>query len=291
VASIGVGDDVGSFDQRLAIGAQQLFQPRVCLSLCRTSDLGSNGRLLLVADAPPEIRDAGWGALLRSQHQHAVMSAALHLNAPQAGERGLYTAEQQARDEQQLQELRDQVRAQTGDLEKLKNRLRSRSEVDELPIHQLDDEAAPRRPARRSVDSSGSPLSVQASSSLGFGRGDEVHPRASNDKQRDEIKALSAELEKVKDEANSKIDAANERIRALRRDRDEARAESTRLQAEARNLDADVARLRSEMRQIDEQKEDLLGIVEDLHQACVGAGLESAGRESIDSIAANSLLR
>mmetsp|Transcript_91468 Transcript_91468/g.295973 ORF Transcript_91468/g.295973 Transcript_91468/m.295973 type:complete len:306 (-) Transcript_91468:352-1269(-) len=278
MTSVGMGDTY-AFEQHLGMGAQERFQPRICLTLFQTSDLGPGGKLLLAPDAPSDLRSARWGALLRSQHQHAVLSAALHLAerdaaaAPSVGEGP------------RAEDLHAQVDAQARDIERLRAQLRagasnhygggcgSGSGGEGLPVRQLElSSSAQPRQARR-----------QPRSEDGRGESEEELAR-SNEAKRAEIETLKSDLEQMQEEANSKIDGANERIRALRRNRDEARDEVPKLRDEAGRLNGDVGRLRKEFAQLAEEKEVLLGIVEDLHQTCVNAGLEAAGRRSIDSV-------
>merc|ERR1712061_279738 len=110
--------------------------------------------------------------------------------------------------------------------------------------------------------------------------------REANNKQKTQIESLRAEVESVRLEANGKIDAANERIRALRRDRDESLREGERLAGEIKTAAAQKEEVTMEAKQLSDQKEALLRIVEDLHQTCVGAGLQTS-RRSIDSITNN----
>lgn len=260
----GAGDDGASFDERLADGALQLSQLRVCLSVCKTSELGPHGRLLLAADAQPEARIENWGALLRSQQQHAMMSSALHnmqmqMQSCQASENSPQkaAARREGQTQAQFQKLEEHVQAQAKEVEELRHQLR---------------------------EAQGSPSSGGPSSRRGMAAG--VHAeqiRISNASKRSEIEALRSELSKLSGEANSKIDQANERIRELKCDRDEARGEAQRMQIEGKRVATETRGIEEEMQLLHDQKEALLGIVEDLHNSCVGAGLHSAGRQSIDN--------
>lgn len=84
VAGIGLltGDDGNAFTQALLTGPRQLFQPKACISLCKSEDLDSAGKVLWTASATRQQKIALWGPVLRSQQQHAIMCAAQHLQAP-----------------------------------------------------------------------------------------------------------------------------------------------------------------------------------------------------------------
>jgi len=294
VASIGLGDESGAFDQKLVDGPRQLFQPRVCLSICKTADLGPTGKLLLSADASAEARAAQWGPLLRSQQQHAIMSAALHLQGSQAADT-LMSTQERSRAAARIQDLRGRVRAQAEDIEELRRQLR-----------EAEDRLASTRDVREHLPGSlGGRRPLGSSDRLGttelkHGPGLRTEPlertlaieaeaeqlQSKNEKQQVQIESLRSEVEHVRQEANTKIDAANERIRALRRDRDESLREGERLDAEVREIAGQKEELINENRQLSDQKEALLRIVEDLHQTCNGAGLQ-ASRRSVDSITAN----
>lgn len=105
------------------------------------------------------------------------------------------------------------------------------------------------------------------------------------DQQREEAHNVQMELDKISTEANGKIEAANDRIRTLRSRRDEAEQELQTLKASTLPLyQEEKNKMEAENRQLSEQKEALLRIVEDLHQTCIAAGLNTAGRQSIDNI-------
>jgi len=272
VASIGLADDSAAFDQKLAEGPRQLFQPRVCLSVCQTPELGPSGRLLLTADASNETRNERWGPLLRSQQQHAVLSAALHLHGLQAGDSPV-VAEDRAKAMQKMQEVRARMQAQAEEIETL--RAKSSQGGGVLPWPDLVKEP-------QVMDLHADPLQKTVALEM-----ETETIRSANQKQKAENERLRTDVERVREEANTKIDNANERIRALRRDRDEAQREFRTLQGEVQRLHTTQNDLLAETRQLAEQKDALLQIVEDLHQACAGAGLQTVGRQSIDSITAN----
>merc|ERR1740121_2923637 len=103
VASVGLSDDASTLDQSLVLGPRQLHQPRICLSVCRTGDLGPNGRLLLSQEATPDVRVERWAALLRSQQQHAALSGALYNGG--AKEKISQSSEQKAREERMREKI------------------------------------------------------------------------------------------------------------------------------------------------------------------------------------------
>merc|ERR1711920_876979 len=96
--------------------------------------------------------------------------------------------------------------------------------------------------------------------------------------------ALTDELATIGDEANGKIEAANERIRSLRKERDDALRDQEQAVADNRQLCLSIQELNSEKGKLAEQKESLISIVEDLHQACTTAGLSLHERTSMDTI-------
>merc|ERR1719223_1727806 len=111
-AGVGYSDEL---EQKIADGAEQLLQPRVCLSICKTADLGASGKMLLTPDAPHEARVVQWGPLLRSQQQHAVMSTAMHAQNLQGGDSPAKAA--------RLQDLRDRVKAQAEEIADVRREL------------------------------------------------------------------------------------------------------------------------------------------------------------------------
>jgi len=255
----GLADSVSSVSseampaQDLLAGAQRMSSPRICLSVCRASDLGPNGRLVLGPDAPAELRANWWGALLRSQQQHAMMSVALHAHGPLANGAEDCGAEPRRR-----------IEDQAKDIEALRSQLQDA--VESPTLGGFSD-----CPTHRSLFND-----------LGVERA-----RSANEKKRAELQELRSELDRVSSQANEKIDLANERLRELKRDRDEARAEAARLQTQCYSLRQECDHLHAESHQLAKDKEELLLIVEDLHNSCAGAGLSSAGRQSIDSTLAN----
>jgi hypothetical protein len=100
-----------------------------------------------------------------------------------------------------------------------------------------------------------------------------------------ELDGVRGDLDTLSTEANRKIEAANDRIRTLRQRNSEAENELNQIKSTTLPLlSGEKATLEAENRQLAEQKEALLRIVEDLHQTCVAAGIETAGRQSIDNM-------
>jgi len=257
VASVGLGDDPNAFDQGLIVGARQLNQPRVCLSVCRAGDIPANGRLLLAADTPPEVRAERWGALLRSQQQHAALSAALYNG-------GREEAPQRTQDQRSRQErARERCDTQAAEIEDLRRRL-----------------AEGQRQCR--TPPSGSPRERQNAESK---EAEAARLRRENETTRAELEARRLELDKIREEANSKIDGANDRIRSLRQDRDEAR---DRIRQGARDVEVgaqEVSQLRSDNAALAGNIKELNDILHDLQQTAAAAGLNmTIGRRTIDSL-------
>mmetsp|Transcript_85911 Transcript_85911/g.170525 ORF Transcript_85911/g.170525 Transcript_85911/m.170525 type:complete len:415 (+) Transcript_85911:79-1323(+) len=267
-ASAGYGDESTNFEQKIADGAKQLLQPRVCLSICKTADLGACGKLLLLPDAPPEARERQWAPLLRSQQQHAIMSTAMHTQSLQGDD----SSDAAAR----LQELRNRVKTQTKDIEDVQRELQETE----------DRLATTRGPPHRNRDCAGDRSVPEGPGGTVAKEAQLEQLRAANAKQKAQIETLRVEVENVRQEANSKIDGANERIRSLRRERDEHQANADRATEEAKQLTQQTEELADETRQLEEHKRALLRIVDELHQTCETAGLQ-ASRRSIDSITAN----
>eukprot|EP00927_Polykrikos_kofoidii_P057000 TRINITY_DN51102_c0_g1_i1.p1 TRINITY_DN51102_c0_g1~~TRINITY_DN51102_c0_g1_i1.p1 ORF type:complete len:443 (-),score=64.30 TRINITY_DN51102_c0_g1_i1:23-1351(-) len=302
VASIGILDEDGSlFDQRLVDGVRQLMQPKACFSICKSADLGIAGRLVMQADAPDADRVLRWGALLRSQQQHAIMSAAFHLQSPQLQE------DPPSEGAMQIRQLGDRLRSQSATMQELRKKLEDSEEKFGT--------ADPKPPRAQATDTSRSDVandgcvdSVETLENMlaaqkkdlsslrelveksrkvetpELSNTDESQSSAAN---RNQVEALQASVAKLKEEASRKIETANERIRVLREERDELFQEGQRVISETEIIISHREELESENRQLLEQKQALLRIVEDLHQTCVGAGLESDGRRSLDEVTLN----
>lgn len=272
VASIGLTDEDAAFDQRLVEGARQHFQPRICLSICKTSELPASGKLLLQVDAAETSRCNQWGPLLKSQQQHSVLSKVLHLHISTAVE-SPDAVEQTARTSQKLREAQGRAASQLTEVTEMRRRL------EEANAHLAEERAAaPRR-------STGTSLAAGAAPPPFKEHGEED---AASAQWQLEVERLRQEVGNVSLEANGKIDAANDRIRTLRRERDDARQEAERMRAEVTQLNDQQAQLSEETHELSEQIQALLRIVEDLHQACMGDQVYLDNmRQSIDSITRN----
>jgi len=332
VASLGFLnlDDGTSFDQAITDGPRQLGQPKACISVCRTANLGPTGKIIWSADNPPEQRAAGWGPLLLSQQQHALLSTLQHQRSGQA-------ASLPVGDSPGAQELQERNRQQVEEINRLKAELDSahgqllqqpqqgraqpsnslfRTQPNIPPMNAAADtppqaatgtgglSVTQARPPGCSQEAQAQIQSqVQRIADLeGYLSDAEARERTAEQRLRNAVqeaedaKALAeqsraeatnvqAELDKISSEANLKIEQANNRIRTLREGRDKAEQDLQQCKnGTIAKLDDDKANLESENRQLAEQKEALLRIVEDLHQTCIAAGLNTAGRQSIDNI-------
>eukprot|EP00927_Polykrikos_kofoidii_P065940 TRINITY_DN61630_c0_g1_i1.p1 TRINITY_DN61630_c0_g1~~TRINITY_DN61630_c0_g1_i1.p1 ORF type:complete len:730 (+),score=171.16 TRINITY_DN61630_c0_g1_i1:47-2236(+) len=82
VASVGLladGAENEAFDQAIMNAPRQLFQPKACLTLIRTSDLPTSGQIAWMEDVANAHRTAFWAPLLRSQRQHVLLCQAMFL--------------------------------------------------------------------------------------------------------------------------------------------------------------------------------------------------------------------
>jgi hypothetical protein len=334
VASLGFQDEGASFDQAIQEGPKQLAQPKACISVCRSADIGPTGKVLWTADAPPESRASWWAPLLRSQQQHVMLSAALFLKSERQAAQleSSSTAGYPSQPSQPSPELQDRLRSQVEEIDKLRSQLdaahsqmqqqqldfqrqqqaqqaqpsnslfrtqpnlppgpqRSGGQADDngmggLSITQghrgpspYDQEAQARRLAgmeTRLADAEA--REHRAIEDLRAAVDDADHAKAEHHR-------VQQELDKISSEANKKIEAANDRIRTLRSQREKAENDLQQVQSTTIPLlQEEKSTLEAESRQLQEQKEALLRIVEDLHQTCIAAGLNTAGRQSIDNM-------
>eukprot|EP00930_Biecheleria_cincta_P040063 TRINITY_DN27482_c0_g1_i1.p1 TRINITY_DN27482_c0_g1~~TRINITY_DN27482_c0_g1_i1.p1 ORF type:complete len:420 (-),score=74.78 TRINITY_DN27482_c0_g1_i1:46-1146(-) len=257
-----LAEDRNYLNQKLVDGPRHLFQPKLCISLCRLEDLDKSERLVLTSDASHDAREAQWSALLRSQQQHVTMSTALHSYAAHANGYA-HASPQQDRDSaaRQIEDLTAEVRHRSQRLQELRRRLQQ-----------------PQNGRAYAADTS------EPHDFISQVHGQTMELQATNRGLQEELDGVRSDIEKVSEEANSKIDSANERIRALRGERDQALREGDRLRAEGAQLHARQEECRKERQLLADQKEALLRIVEDLHQTCVNAGMESVGRHSMKEI-------
>lgn len=315
VASLGLSNtDEGScFDSAVDRGAKQINQPKACISVCRTANIGPSGRVIWKDDLPPEQRVAGWGPLLLSQQQHEVLCNLQHqkqrqASAPSNGYGGGQNANSQ--------ELQNQLRSQADEINRLKR------ELDDAQGQLL--RGPPQDSAFSTQPIVGGPTAAQQAGAIGTGGMSATQPRAgpgdpgsqqriadleqclretesrertaeqrlrqalteaedarlAEKQSKESLETVQNEVDKISQEANQKIEAANDRIRTLRVQREKAEQD---LKSRAASHEAEVAALKNDNQVLQEQKEGLMRIVEDLHKACEGAGL-TTGRESIDQI-------
>lgn len=90
VASFASCSDSDTFDAALLNGPRQLFQPKVCLSVVRATDMPASGKMIWNDEVPAARRSDLWGSLLRSQQQHALMCQALFSHGNARGGSGAF---------------------------------------------------------------------------------------------------------------------------------------------------------------------------------------------------------
>eukprot|EP00929_Paragymnodinium_shiwhaense_P119560 TRINITY_DN91462_c0_g1_i1.p1 TRINITY_DN91462_c0_g1~~TRINITY_DN91462_c0_g1_i1.p1 ORF type:complete len:420 (+),score=94.07 TRINITY_DN91462_c0_g1_i1:131-1390(+) len=246
--------DEQSFGAALLGSEQDLFKPKACLSLVRTVELDGQSRVLWQPDMPHAQRISRWGPLMRSQAQHESLCALEFRESP--GSRS-----ESSRHSEDLSKLQQQ------ELENRALLLQVQSELDSC-----------RRQEDNFVAQRASETKQEAK------RERELAERLQKD-----LEQLQRELLRVGEEANTRIGTANDNIRALRKERDVALADLQQ-QKEAHGALADRREKAAlEKAELIEQKEALLQIVEDLHQACSAGGLGDAGRKSVESLFASGL--
>lgn len=278
--SVGGCGDGEDFAQALLNGPRQLTQPRVCVSICNADDLGPSGQMLWTTDAPRKTRLMHWGPLLRSQQQHVLMSTVQHLQSSQTQKDQFSPAAQE------LKGLEEQASRQAKEIEILQAELRKRQAAEyesrklQEELRELEEQSA--RQLKEAHEKAESYKSREAAT---VERPQEVEQhRSMAMRLKGELEGLQDELINIGDEANKKIAAANLRIRTLRQERDAALLQAEQQSNENRQLVETKAELTAEKVKLEEQKEALLKIVEDLHQSCINAGLPMAGRSTMNSI-------
>eukprot|EP00930_Biecheleria_cincta_P089623 TRINITY_DN78960_c0_g1_i1.p1 TRINITY_DN78960_c0_g1~~TRINITY_DN78960_c0_g1_i1.p1 ORF type:complete len:461 (-),score=111.51 TRINITY_DN78960_c0_g1_i1:50-1246(-) len=309
VASLGYSraETADAFKQAMTSGPRQLFQPKVCISLCKAPDLGQDGQddgqILWTADLRRTQRIERWGPLLKSQQQHAVMCAAQHLQGLQ-GRSGQDAP-------QRLIHLKAQSEEQQREIESLEEQLQRNSQNDRgsqsssVPTSAAALEALLggsrggigfresvtilEERTRKQIEEARVQALNMTTGAARRGREAEAQQelerlQAQLQELRGELQNSQGELSKIGDEANNKIEAANFRIRALRRERDEALASMQERRDANEMLRLALEDMEQEKEQLNEQKEALIRIVEELHQTCSKAGLPSGDRASIDSL-------
>lgn len=322
------GDECTAFDQAVLDGPKQLMQPKACISVCRTQDIGPSGKIQWAIDAAPESRAGWWGPLLKSQQQHELLSGLLHQKCSHqatqlasSSPNPLLGLAGSSKQEEEIERLQGQLKAAQGELQQAQQHahqhqqpsnslFRTQNGVPCMPTNDLP----PGRSGMGGLSITQAPGAarpvVAEASGYNQGASSDAQGRrlADAEKRLDDAEAqahasateaeeyrlelaghreaagnVQQELEKISSEANGKIEAANDRIRTLRHRRDEAEQELQQLKSTSIPLlEEEKATLAAENRQLSEQKEALLRIVEDLHQTCIAAGLNTAGRQSID---------
>jgi len=302
VAHLGYGGAFATsseaFMQNIMSGPRQLYQPKACISMCRSAELAEPDRILWTSDLPRTERINRWGPLLRSQQQHAIMCAAQHLEGTPSNGSDLL---------QRLLHLRAQAEEQAQEIDSLQEQLQSASRATTAPTSREALDVEPwaaltgdgwrqkpsmtlleERSTRQLEEVRNAALQSEAQISR---RGKEAEAQKELEEQRSieaelqsELRAGEVELAKIAEEANNKIEAANLRIRSLRRERDEAQRALEERRQGNQKLQSMLEEMEQEKGQLVEQKEALIRIVEDLHSSCTQAGLPATDRASIDSI-------
>uniref|UniRef100_A0A7S0AIT4 Uncharacterized protein n=1 Tax=Pyrodinium bahamense TaxID=73915 RepID=A0A7S0AIT4_9DINO len=280
--------DGEAFDQALSNACRQAFQPKACITICKAEDLGSSRQALWTVEASQKERIARWGALLRSQKQHVLLSTTQHLHSMQAHR------DRQPQVELQLQELEGQARAQAQEHEALRERLQSRQEALQLErelarsgrrrssLRELEEKAARQLEESRELAESAAERAARRSREAEVAAEAE-RQRALGDRLRQELEVLEEELASIRQEAKDKMEAADANIRVLRGKREDAARLAEQQKAENLRMLQEVDQLRKDKVNLAEQKEELMKIVEDLHQTCDTHGL-TAGTDAIHSI-------
>eukprot|EP00811_Abedinium_folium_P034455 NODE_7333_length_1589_cov_3.074555.p1 GENE.NODE_7333_length_1589_cov_3.074555~~NODE_7333_length_1589_cov_3.074555.p1 ORF type:complete len:389 (-),score=104.46 NODE_7333_length_1589_cov_3.074555:312-1478(-) len=226
-----------AFDHALVNGPRQLFQPKVCVTICKVSDLGHTGEAIWGVDEPEDARVMRWGALVQSHEQHVLMSAAQHLHLAQL---------QAEKSGPHIDTLEAQAQSQTQELDELRTAL----EI-----------------ARQSESSRAADEQVRA---------DAADAASADEREAElELELLRSELAKVTEEANITIDSANERISMLRAARDSMVDQASHLNALGHDLYSErndaVFRCTGQDEQhqeVTKQMEELVKIVKELRQTC-----------------------
>lgn len=297
--SVGLSDSVGSlsqsmsgctdgeaFAQSLLNGPKQLFQPKVCISICKSEHLSPSGQILWTQEMQRKERISHWGPLLRSQQQHVIMCTAQHLHNSRLPVDPRAQSERSDEVEKMNRQVSDKEQEILTLYEKLRNREESLREVTgkkKTRMTELEERGAMQFAKSRELAESTAER-AQRRAREAETNGEAERQRTIADQLKTEKNALQEELATIGDEANGKIEAANERIRSLRKERDDAQRDQEQLVADNKQLFLSIQELTDEKDKLAEQKESLISIVEDLHQACTGAGLSLTERTSMDTI-------
>jgi len=278
-----------AFAQAIHNGARQLHQPQACVSICKSEDLSPSGQPAWTVDASKKDRIAHWAPLLRAQQQATMLCTLQHLQNPQPSR----TSDMDA---QQKQALAEQERQQEQELGDLRERLRDCQErggtTTQSSSHDEDKLASLREVNNRGFNQ------LEASRRLVASLQDRKTPRGKDgqlgmelERQRNlaaelqrEHDALQEDLASTEDEAKRKFQQLEDGIHVLQQNTDEALSNYKHWQAEIQRLVRDTDHLTAEKAKLVEQKDRLVTIVEDLHEACGIAGLPTGGREPMNSL-------
>jgi len=280
-----------AFAQAMHNGARQLHQPQACVSICKSEDLSPSGQPTWTADAAKKDRIAHWAPLLRAQQQATMLCTLQHLQNPQPSKTSDMEAQQK-----QSQALAAQERQQEQELRDLRERLQSCHERGGIATQSMghDDE---RWASLRQLNDRGfnqledSRRLVASLQDRANRRGKDGQLGLELERQRNlaaELKreqdALREDLVSTEEEAKRKFRDQEEGIEVLQQNRDEALRNYKHCQAEVQQLIRAVDELTAEKAKLVEQKDGLVKIVEDLHEACGIAGLPTGGREPMNSL-------
>lgn len=266
VASVGLlgsVSDADSFDQALHNGPRQVSQPQACITVCRADDLAPDGSAVWTKDAPRAFCISHWGPLLRSQRQHVLLCA-----AQQLAQGARQIREENGLAERQFQSLMAQTREQSDELESLRAKLKSRLQL-------LQDQNTGHQPSlspRFGGDSQSRIDSPGRCKKLDF---EIAREQELGEELRRDADELEDELNKIGEEANAKIMSANVRIVAMRDERNEFADQVEQMTHANRMLRNERDDLASRKAALADEKEALMKVLEDLHQACGAAGLDS----------------
>lgn len=256
-ACASIADHRCSFEHKFLDAPNNLYQPRICLTVCRAEQCST---VPLRGDDATETRVTYWSALLRSQQQHVVLSSALHLQSSSRGARV---------DDNRAEELRSTLRQQAAVIEDLRRQLRNTGFTGAAGTGGTSKAGS----SESSADALELSRTLRCKDTLEATR--EVQrgfPKGVSLVADERIGTVIAEINKVQAEASAKIDAANSRVNSLASDCESMRRDAERLKTEAQVLRAQHQEIQFEVAQLAEQKEALLRIVEDLHKTCIFAG-------------------
>lgn len=247
VSSLGfVANDEGmALDQAIAQGPRQLSQPRVCMSVCRSPDVAGGNtpsdRIMWTADATPESRISWWGPLLRSQQQHVVLSAALHLKSnrqdAQQQQMGFtqVLSKPPVNQDSRVAELTDHNREQAEEIEQLKDDLEStRSQLRGAQSQLRESHQREQRQAAQQAQ-----LLAQANEGLPFAQ------QEAQAQLQDQSRRL-ADLEAKLVETEAREREAERRLRSAVAEMEELKARCEQKEAESSNLSCELDRISNE---------------------------------------------